>query len=149
MRFWFWTLGAAIAVLVAVIVYTIVSFASLEGGRLFSIQFLVNGAFVYPGLVLSLAVDLLILSRRTPHTITRLERGALVGLLALALVVLAVSFIEHSLLLSTIYWLLLVTAAVWTTSVLGMTNSRLAAERAAETGRENGSLDDLLAGGED
>ncbi len=146
MRFWYWILPVLAVGLIAMILYTVVAFAS-DGMRIFTFAFLFNGVVVFPALVISLAIDQFILVRRRPVGPTRAERVMLGVLAATVVALVATSFSETTSFLTVFGWPVLLVVAIATTSLLGATSARLS--RSAPSREDDGDLDDLLAGGED
>ena len=145
MRFWYWILPVLAVGLIAMILYTVVAFAS-DGMRIFTFAFLFNGVVVFPALVISLAIDQFILVRRRPVGPTRAERAMLGVLAATVVALVATSFSETTSFLTVFGWPVLLVVAIATTALLGATSARLS--RSAPSREDDGDLDDLLAGGE-
>ena len=145
MRFWYWILPVLAVGLIAIILYTVVAFAS-DGMRIFTFAFLFNGVVVFPALVISLAIDQFILARRRPVGPTPAERVMLGVLAATVVALVATSFSETTSFLTVFGWPVLLVVAIATTSLLGATSARLS--RSAPSREDDGDLDDLLAGGE-
>ena len=145
MRFWYWILPVLAVGLIAMILYTVVAFAS-DGMRIFTFAFLFNGVVVFPALVISLAIDQFILVRRRPVGPTPAERVMLGVLAATVVALVATSFSETTSFLTVFGWPVLLVVAIATTALLGATSARLS--RSAPSREDDGDLDDLLAGGE-
>lgn len=145
-RFWFWLQPAIAVVLLGFVIYTLVAFVAPDfQGSYVSIHFVIQGAFVFPGLILSLGVNQAILWFRKPRTITRTEKivlSVLVGLIALFV---ALSFIEDAIGIFFYAWPVLVVYAIVVTIVLAVTSSRL---RGPEAVADDDRMDELFASGE-
>lgn len=146
--FWLWLQPAVMAVLLLFVIYTLIAFGAEELDLpLLSIQFMVQGGFIFPGLILSLGVNQAILWVRKPRTITRAEKiviGILVGLIALFI---ALSFVEELFGVFFFTWPLLVVYAIVVTVVLAATSAKL--RRTETEPSADAALDELFAGGED
>lgn len=145
-RFWFWLQPALALVLLGFMAYSVAAFTRGDL-PLYSFQFTINGAFVFPGMLLSLAINQAILYFRTPRILTRTERGLLLGLVAILAILIATSFGEATGVVGLVGWLVLVVYAIVLTAVLATTSARLKA--AQPEPEDDGSIDDLLAGRED
>jgi len=144
-RYWYWSQPAVAVVLLAFTIYTLVSFFAFDASGLFSIQFAVNGAFIFPGLLISLGLTQVLLSRRRPRSVTLPER-ILLGFECLLIVVLiATSFEPDSLTVGLVLWPLVIVLAVVITITVVVTTARLAKPPAPpEPPSTPADLDDLL-----
>lgn len=149
-RFWYW-FQPGLAIVVAVIsLYTIVAVTVFEAAGVPSLQFAITGLFVFPGLLISLAVNQVILRRRRPMVITTAERVLMAVLAAVAALLIATSFDVEALLVGVWVWPLLILFAIAVTVVIAVTGSRLAAARAAPADSppvpptDHRTIDDLL-----
>lgn len=98
---------------------------------LVSIQFAVNGFFIFPGLLLAFGVNQILLWRRRPHLVTTPERvilGILYGLIALTIVL---SFIPEAIFFELPLWILLILTPITLTIVILVTSYSLRAEARA------------------
>lgn len=146
--YWFQpALGVALAVLS---LYTIVAVTAFEAAGIPSIQFVINGVFVFPGLLISLAVNQLLLRRRRPRTVSTAERYLLLALGLVVVILVATSFDLEALMVGVLLWPLLILLAIVTTIVIVVTSGRLArGEAPTQTPApepERGTMDDLFGG---
>ncbi|MDH6181431.1 fatty acid desaturase [Microbacteriaceae bacterium SG_E_30_P1] len=148
MKFWYWlqpALGAALGLLT---IYTIVML-STQLFLLPSLQFVANGLFAFPGLLISLAVNQFAFRRRRPRAITRAERIMLVILVAIVIAMVAVSFDLELVGWALGFYPVLILYALSFTFVISYTSAGLVAQPAAhaeEEPEESGddSLDELF-----
>ncbi len=139
MKYWYWSQPAVAVVLLAFTVYTLVSFFAFDASGLFSIQFAVNGAFIFPGLLISLGLSQVLLSRRQPRSVTLPERILLIAVLV------ATSFEPDSLTVGLVLWPLVIVLAVVITIAVVVTTARLAKPPAPpEPPTTDAEIDDLL-----
>ncbi len=125
-RFWFWLQPALAVALLGITIYTLIAFAAEDLSLPFvSIQFVVNGAFVFPGLVISLGVNTAILAFRRPRTTTRTERIMIGVLVAITVILIATSFHDDALVVGLFGWPVLILFAIAVTIVLAVTSARL------------------------
>lgn len=151
-RFWYWFQPGLAILVAAVAIYTIVAVTVFEAAGVPSLQFAITGLFVFPGLLISLAVNQVILRRRRPMVVTTIERVLMAILAAVALVLIVTAFDVEALLVGVWVWPLLILYAVAVTIVIALTGSRLTAEREAATSApavpsspdSAGTIDDLL-----
>ena len=120
-RWWLWSqpLVAAIALLAGIaawILQAIDQYALLP-----SVQSVVTGTFVLPGLGVSLALNHVIVLRRAVPVLTSGEKLLLVAQYALAIIVVATSLDPAALLLGYLLWPLLIVAAVSACVVMART----------------------------
>ncbi|MBU1251707.1 MAG: hypothetical protein KJ659_02495 [Actinobacteria bacterium] len=111
-RWWLWSqpLVAAIALLAGVAAWILQ--AADQYALLPSVQSVVTGTFVLPGLAVSLALNHVIVLRRAVPILTSGEKLLLVAQYALAIIVVATSLDPAALLLGYLLWPLLIVAAV-------------------------------------
>ena len=148
MRYWYWSQPAVAAVLLAFTIYTLVSFFAFDASGLFSIQFAVNGAFIFPGLLISFGVTQVLLSRRRPRSVALPERILLGFEYLLIAVLIATSFEPDSLTVGLVLWPLVIVLAVVITIAVVVTTARLAKPVAPpEPPSTAADLDDLLGDG--
>lgn len=146
-RFWLWLQPAVGVVLFGFVVYTLVAFVAPDfDGSYVSIHFVIQGAFIFPGMILSLGINQAILMLRKPRSVTRTEKVMIVVLVALLGAFIALSFVEDGIGVFFYTWPLLVVYAIVVTIVLGVTSSRL---RTAAPSADDAHMDELFAGGED
>lgn len=144
MKFWYWSQPAVAAVLLGFTIYTLVNFVAFEASGLFSIQFAVNGAFIFPGLLISLGVSQLLLSRRQPRLVTLPERILLGFEFLLIAVVIATSFDPEALIIGLVLWPLMIVLAVVIT-ILIATHVRIAKVTSpTEPPADQAEIDELL-----
>ncbi|MGX5679913.1 hypothetical protein [Schumannella luteola] len=149
-RFWLWVQPALAIILFAHIVYTLVAFAWQDfPGSFVSIQFVIDGAFVFPGLVISLAVNQVILMLRKPRLVTRVEAIMIGILVALTAALVVTSFPDDAIVAGLFLWPVLILFAIAVTIVLAVTSARLAREKSPQTTADDAEMDELFAGGED
>lgn len=149
-RFWLWVQPALAVVLLAHIVYTLVAFAWPDfPGSFVSIQFVVDGAFVLPGLVISLAVNQAIPMFRKPRVVTRTEAIMIGILVAIVAALIGTSFAEDAIVAGLFLWPVLILFAIAVTIVLGVTSARLARAASPQGTADDAEMDELFAGGED
>jgi hypothetical protein len=111
-RWWLWSqpLVAAIALLAGIAAWILQALD--QYALLPSVQSVVTGTFVLPGLGLSLALNHVIVLRRAEPILTSGEKLLLVAQYALAIIVVATSLDPAALLLGYLLWPLLIVAAV-------------------------------------
>lgn len=149
MKYWYWSQPATAVVLFGFTVYTLVCFLALEGEGLFSIQFAVNGAFIFSGMLLSLGLSQILLSKRVPRSVTLPERVLLGFEYLLLAVLIATSFAEDALTIGLVLWPLLIVLAVVISIAVAVTTARLKRPQEPATPPPTpGEMDELLAGGE-
>ena len=149
-RFWDWFQPGLAIVLALISLYTIIAVTVFEAAGVPSIQFAITGLFVFPGLLISLAVNQVILRRRRPMVITTAERVLMAVLAAVAVLLVATSFDVEALLVGVWVWPLLILFAIAVTVVIATTGSRLTAASAGPDApgsappTDQGTIDDLL-----
>ena len=149
MRFWYWSQPALAVVLLGFTIYTLVNFFAFEASNLFSIQFAVNGAFIFPGLLISLGVSQVLLSKRRPRSVALPERILLGFEFLLIAVLIATSFEPDSLTVGLVLWPLLIVLAVVISIAIVVTTARLARPAVTpEAPPTPAELDELLGQGE-
>lgn len=126
MKFWYWTQPAVAILLLLLIGYTVVNFVAFYSTGLFSIQFAINGLFIFPGLLLSFGLNQWLLSRRTPRTVTTPERWLLGFEYGLVAVLVVTSFAADALLIGLVLWPLLIVLAIIIGIAIPVTTARLA-----------------------
>lgn len=162
--FWYWFQPALGVVLGGLSIYTLVMLLAAEAYGIPSIQFGIDGAFVFPGLLLSIGTNQLILRRRNPRIVTLAER-ILLGVIAGIVVLLVVTSVDQMAFAVGIFvWPVLILVAIATTAVIAVKTSTLAApvpvvpvpEGATAYGaapttqaEPEDPLDELFAGGKD
>jgi len=111
-RLWLWSqpLVAAIALIAGVATWILQLLG--EFSLLPSVQSVVTGSFVLPGLALSLGANHVIVLRRAVPVLTSGEKLLLLAQYALAILVVATSLDPAALLLGYLLWPLLIAAAV-------------------------------------
>ncbi len=111
-RWWLWSqpLVAAIALLAGVAAWILQLMG--EFSLLPSVQSVVTGTFVLPGLALSLGANHVIVLRRAVPVLTSGEKLLLLAQYALTIVIVATSLDPAALLLGYLLWPLLIAAAV-------------------------------------
>ena len=145
MKYWYWSQPAVAVVLLAFTVYTLVSFFAFDASGLFSIQFAVNGVFIFPGLLISLGLSQVLLSRRQPRSVTLPERILMGFEYLLIAVLIATSFEPDSLTVGLVLWPLVIVLAVVITIAVVVTTARLAKPPAPpEPPTTDAEIDDLL-----
>lgn len=160
---WYWFQPALGVLLAAFSIYTYVMIFGFNGVGIPSIPAGINGIFVFPGLLLSIGINQLILRRRSPRIVTLTERimlGVVMGLV----VFLVVSGFDDEFSFSALFvWPILMLVAVALTIVIGVKNAALAAPAVipatdapaaygaapATQGTPEDPLDELFAGGKD
>lgn len=149
-RFWYWFQPGLAVVLALISLYTIIAVTVFEAAGVPSLQFAITGLFVFPGMLISLAVNQVILRRRRPMVITTAERVLMAVLAAVAVLLIATSFDVEALLVGVWVWPLLILFAIAVTVVIATTGTRLANandgthEPGAAPPLDQGTLDDLL-----
>lgn len=129
MKYWYWSQPMVAAALALVSIYTVVCLFLFDAAGLPSFQFMINGTFVFPGLVLSFGVNQLLLARRAPRSVTRLERWLLGVEYALIAVLILTSFGQDALLVGLILWVPVIVVAVAVAIAIPVTTARLSAPK--------------------
>ncbi len=127
MKYWYWSQPAVAIVLALLSGYTLVRLFLFEAEGIPSFQFMINGTFVFPGIVLSLGVNQLLLARRVPRSVTLPERWLLGFEYGLIAVLIVTSFAEDALLVGLIFWLPLIILAVVIAVAIPVTTARRSA----------------------
>ncbi|MER3389113.1 MAG: hypothetical protein RJQ01_03690 [Microcella sp.] len=120
-RWWLWSqpLVAALALLAGIAAWVLQ--AVDQYALLPSVQSVVTGTFVLPGLGVSLALNHLIVQRRAVPVLTSGEKLLLVAQYALAIILVTTSLDPAALLLGYLLWPLLIVAAVSACIVMART----------------------------
>ena len=125
--FWYWLQPGLGVLLAAFSIYTYVMLFGFDGVGIPSIPAGINGIFVFPGLLLSIGINQLILRKRSPRIVTLTERimlGVVIGLV----VFLFVSGFDDEFSFSALFvWPILILVAVALTIVIVVKNATLAA----------------------
>jgi hypothetical protein len=130
MRAWYWSQPAVAVVLLGFTAYTLYLYVLSRyelsaGSALPSFQFLINGVFIFPGMLLSLGVSQVMLSRRLPRAVTLPERILLGIEYLLLIVIVATSFAPNALDVGLALWPILILVAITISIVIGVTTTLL------------------------
>lgn len=123
-RLWYWAMPAFAIPVAGVAIYAIVHL--VLGGDIsgWGIQTFVTFVFFFPGLLLSLGVSQLVLSRRRPRTVVTAER-VMIGILVGLTVFLGVSSLDRAAWNGLILGPLIVILAITLTITIAVNSSRL------------------------
>lgn len=124
--FWYWLQPGLGVLLAALSTYTIVMLFAANGEGIPSIPFGINGGFVYPGLLLSIGINQLILRKRVPRVVTLTERIMLGIIVGLVVVLIATSFDDEISFSALFIWPVLILVAIALTIVIVVKNTTLA-----------------------
>jgi hypothetical protein len=146
-RMWLWSqpLVAALALLAGVAAWALQWSGDLTA--LPTLQSLITGSFVLPGLALSLTINHIVVMRRRPPLLTVGEKLVLILEYVLVLLILLISLSQDALFFGFLLWpLLIVTASV---ACYTMVRTTIRVRRTRELGPAGGPAADDGASGED
>ena len=166
--FWYWLQPGLGVFLAAFSIYTYVMLFGFNGVGIPSIPAGINGIFVFPGLLLSIGINQLILRKRSPRIVTLTERIMLSVILGLVVFLVVSGFDDEFSFSALFVWPILMLVAVATTIVIVVKNAALAAPSVIPTtvadttdaptaygaapatqAQPEDPLDELFAGGKD